>query len=214
MIGRNVLWTSSGNEKKRRKMKGLISKEQPNMKIAIIGNSGSGKSTFARKLGEIFQVEVLHLDTVQFLPGWEIRPEEDKRRLIKEFLDTHDSWVIDGNYSKFFYERRMEEADIIVLLLFNRLSCLCRVIRRYIRYKNQTRPDMGQGCNEKLDPEFIRWILYDQRKKTVKKRYARVYEQYREKAIMVKNQRQLDLCLRELSSRGAERSGESGNCRG
>ncbi len=39
------------------------------MKIAIVGYSGSGKSTLARKLGTIFQADVLHLDTMQFLPG-------------------------------------------------------------------------------------------------------------------------------------------------
>lgn len=93
---------------------------------------------------------MLHFDAVQFLPGWEIRSEESKKKITKKFLDTHDSWVIDGNYSKLFYERRMEEADIIIMLLFNRFACLYRVIRRYIKYKNTTRPDMGKGCNEKL----------------------------------------------------------------
>ncbi len=169
------------------------------MKIAIIGYSGSGKSTLAGKLGTILQSDVLHLDTVQFLPGWKIRNEEDKKEIIKEFLDTHDSWVIDGNYSKLFYERRMMEADIIIIILFNRFSCLHRVIHRYIKYKNVTRPDMGEGCNEKLDWEFIKWILYDQRTKQTKSRYTQVHSQYREKVIIVKNQRQLDDCLKKLS---------------
>lgn len=174
------------------------------MKIAIIGYSGSGKSTLAGKLGMIFQADVLHFDAVQFLPGWEIRSEEDKKKITKEFLDTHDSWVIDGNYSKLFYERRMVEADIIIMLLFNRFSCLYRVVRRYIKYKNQTRPDMGEGCNEKLDREFIRWVLFDQRTKQAKKRYAQVYSQYKEKVIIVKNQRQLDDCLKKLSKNYSE----------
>lgn len=169
------------------------------MKIAIIGYSGSGKSTLATKLGIIFQADVLHFDAVQFLPGWEIRPEEDKKKITKEFLDTHDSWVIDGNYSKLFYERRMMEADIIIMLLFNRFSCLRRVVHRYIKYKNKTRPDMGEGCNEKLDREFIRWVLFDQRTRQAKKRYVQVYSQYREKVIIVKNQRQLNECLKKLS---------------
>lgn len=169
------------------------------MKIAIIGYSGSGKSTLAGKLGTIFQADVLHFDAVQFLPRWEIRSEEDKKKITKEFLDTHDSWVIDGNYSKLFYERRMMEADIIIMLLFNRFSCLYRVVRRYIKYKNRTRPDMGEGCNEKLDREFIRWVLFDQRTQQAKKRYAQVYSQYKEKVINVKNQRQLNECLKKLS---------------
>lgn len=169
------------------------------MKIAIIGYSGSGKSTLAEQLGTIYQADVLHFDAVQFLPGWENRPEEDKKKITKEFLDTHDSWVIDGNYSKLFYERRMMEADIIIMLLFNRFSCMYRVVRRYVKYKNKTRPDMGEGCNEKLDREFIRWVLFEQRTKRAKKRYDQVYSQYKEKVIIVKNQRQLDECLKKLS---------------
>ncbi len=167
--------------------------------MQLLGYSGSGKSTLARKLGTVLQSDVLHFDTVQFLPGWEIRTEEDKKKITKGFLDTHDSWVIDGNYSKLFYERRMMEADIIIIILFNRFSCLYRVIRRYIKYKDTTRPDMGEGCNEKLDVGFIKWILYDQRTKKVKNRYAQVHLQYREKVIIVKNQRQLDDCLKKLS---------------
>lgn len=80
------------------------------MKIVIAGYSGSGKSTLARKLAEIYQTDILHFDTVQFLPNWKIRSEDEKKRITEEFLNTHDSWVIDGNYSKQFYERRMAEA--------------------------------------------------------------------------------------------------------
>ena len=100
------------------------------MKIAIIGYSGSGKSTLARILAEKYSVDVLHFDTVQFLPNWEIRSDEEKKQITKDFLDTHESWVIDGNYSKLSYERRMEEADQIILLLFNRFSCLFRAFLR------------------------------------------------------------------------------------
>ena len=124
------------------------------MKTAILGYSGSGKSTLARKLGEKQGAAVLHFDSVQFLPDWEIRPEEEKRRMTEEFLDAHDAWVIDGTYSKLFLERRLKEADRIILLLFNRFSCLSRVTRRYLKYKGQSRPDMAEGCCEKLDAEF------------------------------------------------------------
>ena len=86
------------------------------MKIAIIGHSGSGKSTLAQKLSEKYQLPVLHFDAVQFRPGWEIRPQASKEIMTKVFLDLHTSWVIDGNYSKLYYPRRMEEADVIVVM--------------------------------------------------------------------------------------------------
>ena len=43
------------------------------MKIAILGYSGSGKSTLARELAKIYNTDILHFDTIQFLPNWEVR---------------------------------------------------------------------------------------------------------------------------------------------
>ena len=169
------------------------------MKIAIIGYSGSGKSTLARKLGAQYNIPVLHFDTVQFLPNWEIRSQEEKAQITKDFLDAHNAWVIDGNYSKLSYERRMEEADVIILLLFNKLSCLYRVTQRYLKYKDSTRPDMAVGCKEKLDWEFIKWILRDGRTEESRQRYQGVLARYPEKTILVKNQRQLDDIQREIN---------------
>ena len=85
------------------------------MKIAVIGFSGGGKSTLARRLGDLYGVEVLHLDTVHHLSGWRSRPREESRAMVEAFLNTHDAsgWVIDGNYGKLAYDRRMEEADRI-----------------------------------------------------------------------------------------------------
>ena len=162
------------------------------MKIAIIGHSGSGKSTLARKLAEKYSIPVLHFDAVQFRPNWEIRPQASKEIMTKVFLDLHTSWVIDGNYSKLSYQRRMEEADVIVVMLFNRWRCLWRVVKRYLKYKNTTRPDMGEGCKEKLDWEFVKWILRDGRSQSARERYGWVISQYPDKTIVVKNQRQLN----------------------
>lgn len=171
------------------------------MKIAIIGYSACGKSTLARKLSETHNVDVLHLDTIQFLPNWVIRDEEDKVRMIKEFLDTHDSWIIDGNYSSLCQERRLEEADLIILLLFNRFSCLLRAYSRYKKYKNKTRPDMAQGCNEKIDLEFVKWILYKGRTKQKRQKYSNIVAKYSDKAILIKNQKQLNTYINALNKK-------------
>jgi len=169
------------------------------MKIAIIGYSGSGKSTLARNLAEYYHIPVLHFDRVQFRPNWEIRPQPSKEIMTKTFLDLHKDWIIDGNYSKLSFERRMEEADVIILLLFNRISCLHRVTRRYLKYKDSTRSDMADGCKEKLDWEFVKWILRDGRSKTARQRYQRVMKQYPEKTLIIKNQRQLNNVQNRIS---------------
>lgn len=163
------------------------------MKIEIMGYSGSGKSTLCRELAERYRVPALHLDRIQFLPNWEIRSEEEKKALVAAFLNENpEGWVIDGNYSKLSYERRNEEADQIIQLLFGRINCLFRCAKRFWKYRGKSRPDMAEGCNEKLDREFVRWILWEGRSKKARERYRRVREQYPEKVTAIRNQRQLD----------------------
>ena len=168
------------------------------MKIAIIGYSGAGKSTLAQALGQLYGLEVLHLDAVHHLPGWVERDLESEQEIVTAFLDSHDSWVIDGNYSKVCFQRRMEEADLIIMLLFNRLSSLIRITKRYHVYKGQNRPDMGPGCYEKLDREFIRWVLWKGRGRDKRARYRRRQEQYPDKTVVLKTQRQIDAFLASL----------------
>lgn len=167
------------------------------MKIAIIGFSGSGKSTLAHKLGIIYHCDVLHLDSIHFAADWIERTDEEVAADAKLFM-SKENWIIDGNYRRILYQQRMKEADQIVLLKFNRFYCLWRAYKRYQTYKGKVRPDMANGCFEKFDWEFIRWILWDGRSKKVQKQYQNIVRSYPHKTIVLKNQTQLDRFLNQL----------------
>ena len=96
------------------------------MKVAILGYSGSGKSTLAKQLADHWQVPVLYLDTVQFLPNWAERSADEGCAIVSDFLEKNDGWVIDGNYRKLLQKERLEQADQIVILSFPRLLCFFR----------------------------------------------------------------------------------------
>ena len=166
------------------------------MRIAIIGYSGSGKSTLAGLYGKKLNIPVLHLDTAHWLPGWQERPKEERAAIVRRFLDENESWVIDGNYSGVFYEERMEKADRILFMNFNRFTCLYRAWKRKNMYLGKTRPDMTEGCNEKLDREFAMWILRDSRTKKALDRYRGVKEKYPEKFVEIHNQRELNAYIK------------------
>lgn len=165
-------------------------------KTAIIGYSGSGKSTLAKYLGKKYQVPVLHLDQVHWLPGWRERERLESAEIVGRFLDENEFWVIDGNYSAMEYERRMAEADQIIFLKFNRFACLSRAFHRYFCNRGRTRKSMTEGCPEKMDLEFIWWILHEGRTGRQKKKYRAVQEKYGKKLTVIRNQRELDFIVK------------------
>ncbi len=167
------------------------------MKIAVLGYSGAGKSTLARILGEHYDIPVLHLDTVQFLPDWKIRNEQEKKQLAFDFMQQ-DSWVIDGNYSALYKNERLEQADQIIILSFNRFFCFKSAFKRYLKNKGHTRPDMADGCNEKFDLDFALWILLWGRTYKRRKGFKNVYDKYRSKALWFTNRRQVNEYINSL----------------
>ena len=95
-------------------------------KIMIFGtNSGSGKSTFARLLGEKLNITPTYLDTIFWKPGWQIAPSEEIFEKIEEVL-TRERWIIEGSYTRFAIEKRIELADTIFLFDFNRFICFIK----------------------------------------------------------------------------------------
>ena len=125
-------------------------------KILVIGSGGAGKSMFARQLGELLKIEVVHLDRIYWRSGWVETPKPEWSRTVDELV-RRDSWIIDGNYSGTL-DLRIEACDTVIFLDLNRLICLWRVLKRNLKYRHSTRPDMAEGCREKFSPDFYTWI--------------------------------------------------------
>ncbi len=168
------------------------------MKVAVIGYSGAGKSTVARALGKRYQCPVLHMDRVHHAPGWQVRDRGEAHRIVQEFMEQ-PSWIIDGNYTKFDYGRRMAEADKIVFLDLPRHICFYRAVKRFVHYRGRTREDMAEGCTEKMDLEFIWWLLWKGRGSQKRKWFEAGLGKYSEKMIILKSQKEIDRYLEGLS---------------
>ena len=168
------------------------------MRIAIIGYSGSGKSTAAQKLGEKYGIPVLHMDTVYWRKNWSQRPAEECRRIVNDFMESNTDWVIDGNYKKLYQTERFDRADIILFFSFNRYKCLYNIVKRYIKYHGTSRPDIAEGCNEKIDWEFIRWVFADGRTVQKRKAYENMCKKYSNKVVILKTKSQVDDFIKKL----------------
>ena len=132
-------------------------------KILVIGPGGAGKTTFANQLGEILGIEVVHLDSLYWKAGWVEPPKLEWAATLAEVLGR-SAWIMDGNYSGSL-GLRLEASDAVVFLDLPRLIWMWRVLKRAARYRNATRPDMANGCPERLNIEFLVWI-WNYRKRT------------------------------------------------
>ena len=127
-------------------------------KILIIGGSGSGKSYLANKLSEKLNIPVLHLDTIFWSPGW-VKREKSKFLSDLESFMKNETGIIDGYYESSFLER-INWCDTIIFLDFSTFNLLQSVILRFIKIKflGATRHTIAEGCPEKIDLEFLKWV--------------------------------------------------------
>jgi adenylate kinase family enzyme len=133
-------------------------------KVIIIGCGGAGKSTLARKLGEATGIKVYHLDSLYWKPGWKMTDKDEWAAILTEII-KEDTWIIDGNFGSTI-ELRASAADSIVFLDYPTLRCLYGIFKRRIQFHGKSRPDLTEGCPEKLDWEFVKWVAAYKRKKT------------------------------------------------
>ena len=158
-------------------------------RIAIIGSSGAGKSTLARSLSKKLKLPIIHLDAYYWQPGWR---ETDAKQWLEtqQELVKSDRWIIDGTYGGSL-NIRLAAADTIIWLDFNRYLCLSRILKRYLQYPGKTRLDMAQGCPERLNLEFFKYV-WDFPRLQRPKIQAKLNKYDREKQIIIlQNPRQV-----------------------
>jgi adenylate kinase family enzyme len=124
----------------------------------VVGQPGSGKSTFARALGLRTGLPVVHIDQIHWQAGWVERSRAEKTRLCRE-VEAGERWIFEGGHSATWPER-VARADLLVWLDRPVGLRLWRVLWRTLAGLGRTRPDLPEGCPEQLRslPEFIRFI--------------------------------------------------------
>ena len=83
-------------------------------KIIIIGCPGSGKSTFSKKLNDILNYPIYHLDMIWHHADKSTISREEFDSKLEDIFKT-EKWIIDGNYSRTI-ENRLKQCDTAFLL--------------------------------------------------------------------------------------------------
>ena len=157
-------------------------------RILIIGCSGAGKSTLACALGEKTGLPVVHLDSLFWEPGWvESSKEVFDARLMAEL--EKPAWIIDGNYARTL-PVRLQKCDAVIYLDFPRWLCIFGVLKRVLTTYGTVRPDMPEGCPERFDWEFLKWV-WNFNARNREKMFAQLQTLPPERLILLRNRREV-----------------------
>ena len=168
---------------------------EPGRIVGLLGPNGSGKSTLSVALGEKLGLPVVHLDQLWWKEGWRnVTREEFDSRLAMAM--NMDGWIIDGNYSRTM-EMRLAKCDTVIYLDFNRWACLRGMCQRVFGNYGKARPDMAQGCPERFDPAFVKWI-WNYNKNNRVRNYMYLAQAKHAKTIVLKNRKEVKAFLRNL----------------
>lgn len=164
-------------------------------RIMIIGCGGAGKSTLARQLGEKTGLPVVHLDKLFWKPGW-VSLSQEEFDLVHQEAISRERWIIDGNFDRTI-PQRLSRCDTVLYLDFSRWACVMGVAKRVLTTYGTVREDMGEGCPERFDLEFLKWV-WDFNKNKRQKNYRLLEEAEGVEVTILKNRREVKRFLASL----------------
>ncbi len=129
----------------------------PYQRIAVVGVTGSGKTTFARALASRLKCPHVEMDALHWLPNWTEKPLDQFRADVAQALASN-CWVIDGNYGK-VRDIVWSRAEAIVWLDYPLSLILWRLLRRTLR-RIISREELWNGNRETMRNQLGRDSLF------------------------------------------------------
>lgn len=160
------------------------------MKIAVLGYAGAGKTYISDYIAEKKNIPVLHLDEIKWDKEWNPIDDSVALPVVSGFM-AKDSWIIDGYYKYLLYDERLEQADMIVLLLLPRFTCFFRTVKR-------TKLRKKDGYKNDLNWWFVKFTLFGCRNKERRQTYADIIKKYKDKTVVLKTKRQVDEFMKRI----------------
>jgi len=121
-------------------------------RVAVVGTTGSGKSTLGVRLGALLAAPAVDLDDLVWRPGWRQVPPADLRGQVRAVVDG-ERWVIAGNYWG-VQDLILARADAVVVLDYPLAVVFGRLWRRTFR-RALRREECCNGNYERLAEHFF-----------------------------------------------------------
>ncbi|NLE46534.1 MAG: AAA family ATPase [Chloroflexi bacterium] len=140
-------------------------------RIVVVGTTGCGKTTLARRIATLLDLPCVELDALYWGPDWTPVPPDVFRDRVDRAI-AHSAWVVDGNYSA-LRQNLWGTADTIVWLDYPLPLILLRLFRRTLR-RTLGQEELWNGNRESVSrtlfsgDSIILWALrtYQRRRRT------------------------------------------------
>lgn len=125
-------------------------------RVIIIGNSGAGKTTFAKSLAKKLEFPLIHLDKIYWQGDWGHLTREEFDAVLQVECEK-PCWIIDGNFDRTI-PQRLKYCDTVFFFDVPTAVCLLGITKRIINNYGKVREDMGGNCVEYFDKQ--KSVLY------------------------------------------------------
>ncbi len=135
---------------------------QRGLRVVIVGTSGAGKTTLARRLAAALSLPHVELDALYWGPGWTPKPADVYRALVSHTI-RRPEWVMDGNHSK-LRDLIWPRATHLIWLNYPFPLVFARALRRTLK-RVITGEDLFAGNRETLRKALLerdsipRWVI-------------------------------------------------------
>jgi adenylate kinase family enzyme len=160
--------------------------------ILIIGATGSGKTTLAKRLSSILSTPQKSTDDFQYTNHFQTKfSEKERDSKLKKFLQNK-KWIIDGVQAKPWVYPIFKKAEIIIMLRTNRIKLIYRLIKRFLEEKKKKK--------DKELRDLIKLLYWSQMYKFDNyKKHIKLASKFNKKIIFLDNGKEIENFIHSIS---------------
>ncbi len=122
-------------------------------RVAIVGTTGSGKTTLARAIAPLIGARHVEVDALFHEPDWTRAERDVFRQRVRDAIAV-ERWVTDANYSSMLKDITWAGADTMIWLDYSFVRTFSRLLRRTLR-RSISGVELWNGNRERLRAQFM-----------------------------------------------------------
>lgn len=163
-------------------------------RLLVIGCPGAGKTYFAKRLKEIVNLPLVHMDNLYWHKDKTSISQKELADKLLPYLKK-DEWIIDGNYHETL-EIRLKYATDVYFLKMPREECIEGILERI----DKPRDDIPWVETKKDAVELIEWTIdYEARTRQAEEELLKKYPNV--KVHILNNRQEVNEYLNKLEKK-------------